>query len=300
MTQFHDTFWQTPAVRHLAWLCQAPSLICQPTIRPLSAWLPGDTFDRLQALDRQPAPLLTALNRSQSHRLGHYFEALYAFLLEWLLEWPIILRNAAIRADDGHTLGELDFIVHNPVTKEFEHHEIAVKFYLGLVQDGQTLWFGPNARDRLDLKAGRMTSHQLTMTQRPETRKILTSHGVNGSITPVLTMPGYLFRPLSPELPESSDSDYINPHHETGRWLYHSQLDQVNTEHWTQLRKPHWLGPYQQRQAEPAEHAQQALKQIPVSERPALFANMGRSQQGEGLVEVERWFVVPDSWPGQG
>lgn len=294
-----DNAWNTPAVRHLAWLCRAPSLIRNELVRSLSDWLPEDTGERLQALDQHPEPLLNALSRSQSHRLGHYFEELYHFLLTWLLDWPVLARNTAIRSDQGSTLGELDFIVHNPVTGQFEHHEIAVKFYLGVPRHEDTLWFGPNPNDRLDLKTDRMLSHQLTMTQRPETRRVLAACGVNGAIHPVLVMPGYLFHPIAPQCPEQPLANWINPHHERGGWLYHSQLDLLDTRHWTPLRKPHWLGNYQQPMAEPGELTGQSLSQVALTGRPALFAKMGECPQGNGLREVERWFVVPDSWPGR-
>ncbi|SDX19677.1 DUF1853 family protein [Marinobacter mobilis] len=291
--------WNTPAVRHLAWLCGAPSLICNELTRSLPDHLPENTFRRLRALDLQPEPLLDALSRSQSYRLGHYFEELYHFLLTWLLEWPVLARNAAIRSDQGSTLGELDFVVQNPVTNQFEHHEIAVKFYLGVPEHQGTRWFGPNPNDRLDLKTDRMLSHQLTMSQRPETRRVLAACGVSETIHPVLFMPGYLFHPIAPALPEPPLADWINPRHERGGWLYHSQLDLFDTRHWTPLQKPHWLGNFRQAMATPGELTEQSLSQVALSGRPALFAKMGKCPQGNGLREVERWFVVPDHWPGR-
>lgn len=298
MTDYRDQLWRTPAVRHLAWLCNAPSLIRSGPVRSLADWLPADTHERLLDLDQQPEPLMTALTQSQSHRLGHYFEELYHFLLTRLLEWPVLVRNAAIHSDQGNTIGELDFIVRNPISGALEHHEIAVKFYLGLAQLDNVVWYGPNARDRLNRKYQHMLSHQLAMSQRPETRLYLRARNLDEPITPVLLMPGYLFKPLSPQLPVNCLEDWINPAHETGHWLYHSQLRQLDTRAWTVLRKPHWLGQYQQPFPPIPEETEEKLANIPGSNQPALFAKMDASPDWPGYVESERWFVVPDDWPG--
>ena len=44
---------------------------------------------------------------------------------------------------------------------EEDGQEIAIKYYLGVPeQAGRTLWYGPSAKDRLDLKADRMLNLQ--------------------------------------------------------------------------------------------------------------------------------------------
>jgi len=291
-----DHFWNTPAVRHLAWLCRAPTLIRRGPVFRIENWLPADTPDYLKRLDLAPEPLLHHLDSSQSHRLGHYFEQLYHFLLTDLLGWPVLLRNHAIRNEQGRTLGELDFLVRNPHTGELEHHEIAVKFYLAH-DDGDSLrWYGPNARDRLDLKADRMLAHQCTMTERPETIRQLQEHGFREPATPALVMLGNLFVPpdqCPPPLP-----DWINPAHEFGYWLYHHQLEDVDVSEWMPLRKPHWLGAFQSRQAPDPQMAMKALAAVAAQAHPTLFARMQPRLDDRGYGEVSRWFVVPDSWPG--
>lgn len=297
MTDYRNQLWRTPAVRHLAWLCQAPSLIRSGPVRNLADWLPEDTNSRLRYLDERPEPLMSALAQSQSHRLGHYFEELYHFLLVWLLEWPVLVRNAAIRSNEGNTLGELDFIVRNQTTGKLEHHEVAVKFYLGLRQQQDLVWYGPNARDRLDRKTRHMLSHQLTMTEHPETRHYLKARNLDEPITPVLVMPGYLFKPFMPRLPDNCLEEWINPGHESGTWLYHSQLSQLDTGTWIPLRKPHWLGQCQQPLPAIPEETSEILANVPRTGRPALFARLEANRDWPSYIESERWFVVPDHWP---
>lgn len=295
MTANREHFWNTPAVRHLAWLCQAPMLIRRGPVFQIGDWLPVNTPARLKQLDLEPAPLLQRLDNSQSHRLGHYFEELYHFLLTELLGWPVLLRNLAIRNDQGRTLGELDFIVRNLQTGALEHHEVAVKFYLAHGLGNSLRWYGPNARDRLDLKTDRMVEHQCTMTERPETIRQLREHGFDEPVTPALVMPGNLFaQPLGtrPSLPH-----WVNPAHDMGYWLHHSQLGTVDTSGWTPLYKPDWLGIYQSRTAPDPHTTRTTLDAVASAARPTLFACMQPRKDGPGYIEISRWFVVPDSWP---
>src|SRR5690554_7458300 len=97
------------------------------------------------------------LAQPAERRLGHYFERLYEVLLKDLLGWELLLKNQQIKADN-RTIGELDFVVRNRQTGCLEHHEIAIKYYLGVNEDETgTRWYGPNAKDR-DRKSTRLNS----------------------------------------------------------------------------------------------------------------------------------------------
>nr|WP_279306973.1 DUF1853 family protein [Marinobacter sp. BGYM27] len=285
-----DTRWLTPSVRHLAWLCEAPSLTASPKQVPLQQYLPDNLQNTLIELDRNPQPLLTALALDGHLRLGIYFERLYGFLMSDLLGWPTLLRNQPVR-DEQRTLGELDFVFLNPATGLPEHHEIAVKFYLGYAPDNR--WYGPNAKDRLDLKTHRLLNHQSKMTERPETRALLASHGITSPPEPRVFMPGYLFYPGDNAI-ESPASAPKN--HARGRWCRAHDLEPTDTKHWIVLNKPHWLGPAQQC-SEPDETDTQAqIEKVKAGGPPRLFAEMEPHSDG-GWQESERWFVVPDCWP---
>ncbi|MDX1633804.1 MAG: DUF1853 family protein [Marinobacter sp.] len=297
MNHTASPLWQTPAVRHLAWLCQAPPLLDdQPLFRPAD-WLPEDWMTRLALLDAAPGPLLAWLEQAPSRRLGHYFERLYAYLLEQLLGWPVLLQNQPVRDTRGRTLGELDFIVCNPVTAAAEHHELAVKYYLGLPEPDRVRWYGPNARDRLDLKRDRLLNHQSRMTERPETLSLLAAQDLAGPLTARIVMPGNLFYPLQPPCPRAPD--WVNPHHERGYWLALSELPGLDHDHWVPLHKPDWLGPFQCRQPPCPQAVADQLQRIARDRTAGLFARMAPRPDGQGYDEKDRYFVVPDSWPGE-
>lgn len=291
-----DRLWKTPAVRHLAWLCYAPALIRSGPVFQVRDALPADVWRRLEVLDESPRRLLQHLDQSQSRRLGHYFEQLYEFLLTDILGWTVVLRNAPVRSTGGRTLGELDFVVRNPDTGTLEHHEVAVKYYLGVSSNPATHWYGPNTHDRLDLKTRRMLDHQCRMTERPETRALLLAHGLDEPVTPALVMPGNLFYPAKAEQP-LVPPDWVAPGHERGRWIHHGDLDGLSTDHWQPLFKPDWLGPYQSTRAPDTGATVAGLAHIAGQQRPGLFASMIQREDKQGFMEYERWFVVPDGWP---
>lgn len=286
--------WQTPAVRHLAWLCSAGSLTDSALRLNLKSYLPDDLDERLAHLDRQPDSLLAHLADNPRPRLGVYFERLYHFLLSNILEWPVLLTNEQVR-QNGRTVGELDFVVQNRHENRVEHHEIAVKFYLG-VNDNEgkpTLWYGPNAQDRLDIKIDRLLSHQCRMTERPETRQLLESHGIEQP-SPRLFMPGYLFYPQKQDLspPANTPAD-----HGQGEWCRAESLDETDVRDWCQLQKPHWLGRYQSSDAPDPQEAAAALNTVQQGAPPKLFAQMAPRASGVGWEEIRRIFVVPTRWP---
>jgi len=267
--------------------------------------LPEDSEERLKAWDSAPHIGPAVLTEPPARRLGHYFERLYECLMQDLLGWDILLKNQPVRSN-GITLGELDFVVRNPADNVVEHHEIAVKFYLGhqdVAQD-TPLWYGPNARDRLDIKTQRLTDHQSQLTERPETRTLLASLGIDTPLRPRIFMPGYLFYPLGmPLLPPDS----IPAGHLRGDWLYIDDVDDTSTtgkvsnsdrKRWIPLIKPHWLGPWRQKQAPDPQGTEEALEVVRSAGIPRLFAVLERSPEDGYWQETSRVFVVPSAWPG--
>jgi hypothetical protein len=165
---------RTPALRHLAWLCTAPPLWQFPDAFVPADWLPADWYARLQHWDATPQEAPAFVHALPNPRLGLYFETLYDALLTHLLGWQVLARNLPIRAG-GLTLGELDFVVRNPHTGEVEHHEIAVKFYLGYQAQphGPAQCLGPNPADSQEGKAHRMQHEQALRAQLPEAQVAL-------------------------------------------------------------------------------------------------------------------------------
>ncbi len=288
LSSFH-----TPAVRHLAWLCAAPQLLhATESFYPLP-WLPVDYVERLQHWDRNADTMPERLTEPFERRLGHYFERLYEVLLVDLLGWDLVLKNQQIRAGN-QTIGELDFLVRNSQTGNLEHHEIAIKYYLGMNEaSNDTRWYGPNARDRLDLKVGRMLSHQSPMAQRLEARALLAELGISEPIIPRVFLPGYLFYPHDGvALP-----DYVPASHAQGRWCYARELENSDLTGWVPLKKPHWVGPWRQEAQPDIEAARAAVELVKAKGVPVLFARVEWHPGIECWVERERWFLVPGDWP---
>lgn len=281
-------------LQHLTWLCSAPGLLEDRGVLHLADWLPGDYGARIDRLASDQA-LLAALADAAGKRLGHYFEALYACLLTEVLGWQVLARNLPVRTA-GRTLGELDFLVRNPMTGQVEHHEIAVKFYLGHpgVDGGPDLWYGPDARDRLDLKTRRLLEHQSRLAEQEATRAVLAAMGLPVPDCARVLMPGYLFYPCDGGVmaPAQVPRDHLR-----GRWQRASALSDVELADCVMLLKPDWLGPWHQAPAPDVARVVSAARQIAEGAPPRLFARLHQEPGTGRWREMERFFLVPDHWP---
>lgn len=238
------------------------------------------------------------LSETPHYRLGLYVEQLYECLMRDILGWSVLARNLPVRAE-GITLGELDFVVRNPRTGDNEHHEIAVKFYLGYLtpDTDQVRWYGPNTRDRLDLKSKRLLHDQSQRCQLPQTLDTLAAAGIAAPAVSRIFVPGYLFYPLDACLsaPATADTGHLR-----GHWLaLPDACQRADLDRWVVLRKPHWLGAWSQPEAPTADGTLAALSEIETSATPRLFAKLRYDCNTEHWQEAERFFVVPVSWPGQ-
>lgn len=284
----------TPAVRHLAWLCHTPQLLSSPLSFEPARYLPPNHLETLKAWDREPGTAPVLLREPPQRRLGFYFERLYQVLLEEILGWEVLLKNQQIQSN-GRTIGELDFVVHNRTEDRIEHHEIAVKYYLGVPRPGQqTLWYGPNARDRLDLKTDNLIHHQSRRTHQPETQVLLERLNISGPLTARIFMPGYLFYPGGASI---AAPDYVPDNHLRGRWLYLSKARAMDTSRWVPLHKPHWIGPWLQDDPPDPEAIRETLERIERHSVPMLFAVLENEPHTDTWRETDRIFVVPENWP---
>lgn len=292
--------FRTPAVRHLAWMCHTAQLLDGPQVIDLRAYWPEDLLARLSHWDAHPEAGPAALSQPANRRLGMYFESLYACLLTDILGWDLLVRNLPIR-HAGITLGELDFVVRNGHTGVVEHHEIAVKFYLGYLQPGSAAdnqdvcWYGPNARDRLDLKTRRLLDQQSQRTALPETTAALQHAGIEQPQATRIFMPGYLFYPLDVQL---QAAEWVPVNHPRGVWAYLDAAVWMDVSHWVPLRKPHWLGPWVQSTAPDELERDTALAEIRELATPRLFARLQQHPYTGDWCEAQRIFVMPARWPG--
>lgn len=297
----------TPAIRHLAWLCSAPQLLQCPLSFTPQRYLPTGYFATLQGWDADPQSAPALLCEPPQPRLGHYVERLYRVLLEHLLGWDILLQNQQIHSN-GRTIGELDFIVYNRHRQRMEHHEIAIKFYLG----HSTQWFGPNPHDRLDLKTDSLLNQQSQRSNTPEALALLKSHGIDRPLLPRIFMPGYLFYPRSKALVAETSETYQNSralppltlpqtvpcNHLRGQWAYARHINANDGATRVFIRKPHWIGPWQQVRPPCQRQVAETLQQIEHDQSPRLLAELQQHSASGHWREVQRCFVMPQKWPG--
>lgn len=251
-----------PDVRNLAWLiASAPLLRGMPPWHrqhgtPPAGAIQLDAPDfwqqhasrytaRLRELDSAPQPLLQALARQKSTRLGRYAESL---LLFWLTDgaaeqyhpYTVLAHGVQLFDRHGQTSGELDFIVRNHATQQIEHWELALKYYLlDAWQPARCAfaWKGLQSNDSL----GRKVAHML---EKPfQTRQItVTATDGKQSMYDIqvrrAVLKGRLFSPVrygSQSLPP-----WLEPQHLHGNWHLCSTLHSVPAG-WTRLPRKQWL-----------------------------------------------------------
>ena len=291
----------SPQVRDLVWAVASPSLLAPPTGWPSNFELPlgADDFGRLLGAD--PAALQKHLERSETRFLGSYFEALWAFYLTHEPRYEVVAKNLQIR-DGGRTFGEFDFIVFDHESGQHLQLELAVKFYLGIREvndyaytDGQHLWVGPQARDRLDIKVGRAIEHQLTLHRHEKARQALAELGVN-QVAPRLLFRGYLFHPAE-KVPVPS---YVSSNYGHGSWCRLAEMRQV-----LNLARPSYIVPKKRWFAAPyvedlagaddLDAFEAELTEHVLSEnRPHMVVQVDESAASRGIY---RYFVTPQAWP---
>lgn len=296
-------------VRDLAWVMASPSILA-PSQSVVSSNDSQKYFhthnDWLFGLDQEPAPLIAALSKNKSHRLGYYFEHLVAFWLQQRLAGDYFASHVRV-FDQKRVLGEFDFLFTPVGESQLVQWETAVKFYLQFTHDnGEVLWYGPNAKDRLDIKLGRIFTHQLLLARLPQGKALLKEEGFE-TVRAQTFFKGYLFYPVGSDwqnsrgLPENLDQDHLK-----GWWTYANRLElpeSAATDRWRILPRLEWL----------------ALRTIPDTQNSSLMKreelmdflsrHFSSSQQSLLIVQLTRdamglWqeksrgFAVSAKWPG--
>ncbi|MGB2079918.1 MAG: DUF1853 family protein [Vibrio sp.] len=173
--------------------------------------------------------------------------------------------------ENKKTIGAIDFLIQDTRNQTLEHWEVAIKFYL--LFDG--LWYGPNSRDRLDLKLKHMLEHQLQMTQ---TLAFRHAYPEFEDISAKLLMQGRLY--TNPFLDQITPHDCLgyplNKSEIQGFWCYQSQWQQID-EPLFLLKKGDWL-------------TGRTAQSLQVTEVGDQFIHC-QAQSGKF------WFIVPDTWP---
>lgn len=317
MSELTKIPYQHPAVRDLAWVMVSPSLLqAAPDGQAIvkDNWCQGvyaTHADHLHALDENPVPLLEALSKSKSHRLGIYFEWLLRYWLEEILQVQQLGHNVPVfqiqKSGGKRTLGEFDFLFRAGVSQPLQQWEATVKFYLQKINEqGQPYWIGPGDQDRLDIKLNRLFQHQLKLAELPEAKTYLADRGAE-SIQPAGFVKGYLFYPLAENgtfSPHSSSDTTLSPcvlseMHNKGWWFHWGERSfpvLTTAIRWMVLAKPRWLSPMRSTQAEEflldkLMLADYCEKYFQRQDRPLLVAEL--EWQSNAWLEVSRGFVLP-------
>lgn len=311
--------FKNPVVRDLAWVMLSPSLVKQLN-SPVSDFISDSYCERvyhasyqwLCELDSNPRPLNEFLSQRKSSRLGYYFEDLVAYWLKFKLCDGYFAAHVKVSASN-RDLGEFDFLFFE--NNSCQHWETAVKFYLCWGdKEGKVTWYGPNANDTLEKKLNKLLSHQVRLSDLPESEKALSDIGIDATkISAHIFLKGYLFYPLgqmSPSVGSNVGGCSISSTHLKGWW---STVDKFNTRilasfsdkslRWQQLPKRKWLAPriYDSEEGEKLlksdfELMQSLREHFRVSRESVLVAGYSTNSRGQWQ-EQTRGFVVNQSWP---
>jgi uncharacterized protein len=283
-----------PHVRALAWLLDAPDLLdpgdpcwdgkvasfglASPAVE---TWL-----DRLEA---DPAALDAALGARVYTRLGLYAEKLMAFYFHE--HGQLVAHGLQVRASRNDTVGEFDFLLEAGPDAVM-HIEFATKFYL-LEEAGASrldTFVGPNLLDSLGAKMRKILGKQLELGSHPAAQALLPRPVAEARAL----VKGWLFYPAGPNVPMAG----ISAQHCRGFWCSLGEVGALSADEFVVLPRLQWLAPFRADgcgDLQSRAQLQAALAaRFELAAMPVLVAAVRR--QGDGLVELDRGFVVPDDW----
>mgnify|MGYP000359695851 CR=1 FL=1 len=106
--------------------------------------------------------------------LGKRAESFFKHQLTNCKNFSILKENIQIQKEK-RTIGEIDAIVKDNITKKIKHIEVSYKFYLfDITMEGQEIhkWVGPNRNDNLIKKVNKLQSHQFPLLHTKEAKNI--------------------------------------------------------------------------------------------------------------------------------
>ncbi|MCW2270471.1 cobalt chelatase [Pseudomonas sp. MYb187] len=294
-----------PQVRDLAWVILAPPMLHEtpwPQRHPLAAsdWVadPEQLRQWLLDLDHDSNALQHWLAQAATRRLGLYYERLWQFALQHAPGVTLLAANLPIRTG-GHTLGELDILLHD--SEGVHHLELAIKLYLGPPGgDGKdpAHWLGPGCHDRLDRKLAHLAEHQLPISAREESREVLAALDIT-QLSAQLWLAGYLFYPW----PGHADApEGAHPQHLHGRWLHRRDwpafIAQDPQAFWQPIPRHAWLASARCSEQErwSRERFEAWLQLLDPLAPAQLLVRWVAGEDGD-WEEAERLFLVADAWP---
>jgi hypothetical protein len=240
-------------LRDLEWVWSRPHFVQR-------AWDPqvldSAFFERHQAdflklisqCQKDLAPLMGFLaGTPRTYKLGLYAQALFEFVLRNLPGVRVLMVDEPCRVLSPQgartTEGALDFLIHDQRVDHFIHIEFAVKVMLRKPVSGRpevsSDWIGPEGRDRLDLKLGKLHKRQLPLSRHPYFSELLRArYQLEASQIESVTV----LRGLGFVEPEGAwQSTVIDPSQIVGEWWPVDQWGAVGRGEWKWIPKRDWL-----------------------------------------------------------
>ncbi len=254
-----------------------------------SAPLLANDLPQASAFDRSlfnNVDVTAELNFDQ--KLGHLYEQALEILIKATPSLELLGSHVQVFDGDNRTIGELDFILFERALNRHIHLELAVKFYLA--HEGKNGWRypGPNATDNWHKKLNRMQAHQLMLSHRSETQKLLSSRFGITKIDVQHLIYGCLFTPIDTD--ELLEPNHMAGDGQTGQWLYAKQWqdalkDDVEI---LLLPKPLW----------PVMLTAENKKLLEVLSKEKLLELAHNHCVMFAFKNSEtKYFMVPDQWP---
>lgn len=228
-------------------------------------------------------------SRRENRRLGRYFEQLLFQALK--VFYPSASVSQGVVLPKSGPAGELDFLLSFP-DQTLIHLEVAFKFFLYVPSETPSIkdFFGPQLRDRLDLKLQKILSEQLL---RPIPSEL---QSLQSRLHRALWLSGMLFYPRDSDsvstLPCFEDLG-LNPAHKKGWWMRQSYCVKQSSSFYV-LSKPWWGFPFETAKDVQELKTLQVLKKITVDH--ALAEPEFCLQANSEDVPESVGFIVPDAW----
>lgn len=220
-------------------------------------------------------------------KLGHLYEDALQHLIEQSSELSLLASHLQVIDGKGITRGEMDFLVRDERTQSDFQLELAVKFYLARRTVDGWCYPGPDPRDNWLRKLERMRTHQLELSQLPDTAALLKKRFGITQLSVRQLIYGRLFFPIDETeavLPDAMLSDGLR-----GRWLSRSQWSKwmAPSQELRVIPKPLW----------PALLSDKLVNGLSVVSQAELFKmTEGRCVLFLADNSLEPLFLVSDSW----
>ena len=145
-------------------------------------------------LDRDPANMVEPESRVLGKRMEHFFH----YYITHFSSLEVVAHNRQIILNK-QTLGELDFLLKNPVSGQVFHIELIYKYYLydpdwGTSEKEHLI--GPNRRDSLNRKLTRLQKKQFPLLFNEATLELLLSLKINPEdVVQKMCFKAFVFQP---------------------------------------------------------------------------------------------------------